>query len=29
LPIDAVPGLRQPPDFSSKVTLSITIDRLP
>jgi hypothetical protein len=29
LPVNAVPGLPQPPDFSSKVTLSITIERLP
>jgi hypothetical protein len=27
--VDAVPGLPQPPDFSSKLTVSITIERLP
>jgi hypothetical protein len=27
--VDPVPGLSQPPDFSSKLTLAITIERLP
>jgi len=27
--VDPVPGLPQPPDFSSKLTLSVTIERLP
>jgi len=27
--MDPVPGLPQPPDFSSKLTLSVTIERLP
>jgi hypothetical protein len=28
-PIEAIPGFREQPDFSSKLTLSITIERLP
>ena len=27
--VDPVPGLPQPPDFSSKLTLTVTIERLP
>jgi hypothetical protein len=27
--VDPVPGLSQPPDFSSKLTLTVTIERLP